>query len=243
MPSHLVLYSVDRLPGGSASEFRIQIPSFSGRGAVALLSASIPNTLYNIYSVNNMIYWTRAATPYSAQFPDAAYSVTDVVAMLPVIMNAVDGAGVYTASYNTATMKLTIISTDATFSLTLSNRTTAAWNELGFQSTTNTAGALTQTADSVIRLDFPPHLYIDIGLPGADVVNTKWVRANYLVPMSNISQYVEVFNSAVSFDQRQCYSLGNGVSSLYVRLLRPDGSVADLNGAEWTFALGIECRE
>lgn len=241
MPSHLVVQSVDRV-SGSASDFRIQIPTFAGCGAVALLSASIPNCLYNIYSVNNLIYWTRAATPYTATIPDGAYSITDILTVLPVLMNAADAGGLYNAAYSSCTMKLTLTSGDATFSLTLSNRTTAAWHELGFQSLVDTAGALSQTGDSVIRLDFPPHLYIDIGLPGADAVNTKWVRANYLVPMTNISQYVEVYNRAASFDQLQCYSLGNGVSSLLVRLHRPDGSLAELNGGEWTFVLGIEIK-
>jgi hypothetical protein len=242
MPTHLVINSADRQSGGTASEFRVSIPSFYGTGLVALLSASIPNTLYNISSAtnNNTIYWSRAATPYSATLSDGAYAVTDLLTALPAAMNNADAGGVYSATYNTVTMKLTITSTDATFSLTLSNRTNAAWNNLGFQSTTNTAGALSQVGDSVIRLDFPAHLYIDISLPGQDVVNTSWVRANYLVPMTNISQYVEVYNRASTFDQLQCYSLGNGVSSLYVRLLRPDGSVAQLNGGEWSFVLGVE---
>lgn len=241
MPSHLVIQSADRL-SGTASEFRVQIPTFAGYGVVALLSASIPNTLYNITVVNNLVYWTRAAVPYSATIPNGAYSVTDLLTALPAAMNNVDTGGVYSATYNTVTMKLTLVSTDPTFSLTLSNQTTAAWKVLGFQSTTNTTAGLIQVADSVIRLDFPPHLYIDIGLPGADVVNTQWVRANYIVPMTNISQYVEVYNRSSTFDQLQCYSLGNGVSSLYVRLCRPDGSIADLNGGEFTFVLGVECR-
>ena len=239
--THLVVQSVDRMIGGSASDFRVEIPTFGGVGRLALLSASIPNTLWNVYEVNDMIYWSRAATPYSAAIPHGAYGVTALVAMLTALMNAVDGAGTYNVAYSPVTMKLTFSSTDATFSLDVANRARAAWNILGFQSTAPLTPALSQTADSVIRLDFPPHLYLDIGLSGQAAVNTRWVRANYIVPMTNISQYVEVYNRAATFDQLQSYTLQSGVSSLHVRLMRPDGTLAELNGAEFVFVLGLEC--
>jgi len=229
------------MPGGSPSDFRVKIPTFGGVGRLALLSASVANTLYNIYEVNEMIYWSRAATPYSASIPHGAYGVTALVAMLTALMNAVDSAGTYNVAYSPVTMKLTFSSTDATFSLDVANRAAAAWDILGFQSAAPLAAALSQTADSVIRLDFPSHLYLDIGLSGQDAVNTRWVRASYIVPMTGISQYVEVYNRAATFDQLQSYTLQSGVSSLRVRLMRPDGTLAELNGGEYTFVLGLEC--
>lgn len=229
--------------GGSPSDFRVAIQTFGGLGRIALLSASIPNTLYNVYEVNDMLYWTRAATPYSVAIPHGAYGVTALVAMLTSLMNGVDAGGLYNVAYSTVTMKLTFASTDTSFSLTVATRTLAAWDILGFQSSTPLTPGITQVADSVIRLDFPSHLYLDIGLPGADVVNTRWVHTNYIIPMSGISQYVEVCNRAATFDQLQPYTLQSGVSSLHVRLMRPDGSLAELNGGEYSFVLGFECPE
>lgn len=240
MPSHLVIQSADRLHGTS-SDFRVQIPSFSGVGRVALLSASIPNTLYNIYDVNDTIYWSRDGDEYSAEIPDGAYGITDLLVVLGTIMETEDPGATYSAAYSPVTMKVSFISDAADFALLLSARLRAAWDVLGFKSTVDTAGGLIHTGDSVLRLDFPSHLYLDIGLPGADAVNTKFIRSNYIVPMTNISQYVEIYNKAATFSQLQCYSLGQGVSSLQVRLFRPDGTLADLNGADFSFVLGIEC--
>lgn len=240
MPKHLLVRSVDR-KHGSADSFFIEIPSFHGPVAVALLSASIPNTLYNIRPGFDTIYWTRAATPYSLTIPAGGWGVDELIVGLELLINGVDAGGVYKVIYTIPTMKLTITSTDATFSLTTSNRTNSAWDALGWQSTTNTAAGIAQVADSVIRLDYPSHLLVDIGLPGAEVVTTTWHRGNFIVPMTKISQYVEVYNRATSFSQLQCYSLGAGVSTLQIRLLRPDGTRVDLNGGEWTMLLGLEC--
>lgn len=236
MPSHLVIQSADRLTG-TASDFRVQIPTFTRCGAVALLSASIPNTLYNVYSTNDYISWHRSGVDYSVQILHGAYGITDLLTMLETQMNDTDAGGIYSASYSTVTMKLRISSGDATFYLRLSEQDNHMWRILGF---TDTIAGEDQTGDSVVRLDFPAHLYLDIGLPGQDAVNTAWTRANYIVPMTNISQYVEVYNRSATFDQLQCYNLGAGVSTLHVRLCRPDGTLADLNGGDFTFVLGIE---
>lgn len=241
MPQHLIIHSADR-SSGTSSDFRVNIPVFKNAGQVALLSASIPNTLYNVFSGRNGISWTRGGVDYSTTITSGAYGVTDLLAVVGAAMLAADGAGGYSVSYTPVTMKLSITSTDASFYLRLAVQTNQMWSTLGFTGTANTAPALTQIADSVIRLDHPSYLMIDISeLPSQDCVNTTWSRGNYIVPMSGISQYVEVYNRNTSFDQLQQYSLGAGVASLRVRLTRPDGTAADLNGAEWTFMIGIQC--
>ena len=240
MPTQLVIQSKDRLPGGSPSEFRVQIPTFAHTGEVALLSATIPNTLYNVYDANDTLSWSRGGTDYSVQIPHGAYGISDILPVLGAMLSGADTGAGYNASYSPVTMKVTLTSTDPTFYLRLSAQTNSIWRILGWTTTTDTAPALTQTGDSVLRLDFPAHLYLDIGLPSANIVNTEWKRSNYIVPMENISQYVQIYNRMETWDQLQCYSLGAGVSSLLVRLMRPDGTLADLNGAEWTCVIGIE---
>ena len=239
MPSHLVIQSADRLTGTS-SDFRVEIPTFARNGKVALLSASIPNTLYNIYSVNDTLSWYDDGEGlHSATLPHGGYGMTDLIAALSEVMEAADPAHTYTISYNPVTMKIKVESSNE-MSLALSEGE-LLWKVLGFTGTTTTFPSYSHIADSVLRLDHPAYLLIDIGLPAADVVVTNWTRANYIVPMENISQYVQVYNRSSTFDQLQCYSLGAGVSTLNVRLMRPDGTLADLNGGDWTFVIGIEC--
>lgn len=239
MPSHLIVNSRDRQQG-KASDFLIQIPPFRGTGRVALLHASIPNTLYNIHSKNHYLSWARNGVDYYLQIPHGAYGITDFVAMLAAQMNVIDSAGGYNCSYSQVTMKLTIESTDATFKLYTGDPIDHCWETIGFTQASDTLPALKQTGDSTIRLDFPAFLLLDIGLPGGDVITTDHHRANYMVPMANISQYIEIYNRAATFDQLQCYSLGAGVNCLRVRLMKPSGELCDLNGAEFSFVLGIE---
>ena len=237
-PAHLVVQSADR-QSGSSSDFRVQIPTFSRCGSVALLSASIPNTLYNINETNDTLSWYNVETLKTATIPHGAYGVTDLIAVLTEYMNDADPGNTYTVSYSPVTMKITVDADPEQISLALSEGD-ALWRVLGFTAGITTYPSYSHTGDSVLRLDFPAYLYIDIGLPAADVVNTAWTRANYIVPMENISQYVQVYNRSATFDQLQCYSLGAGVSTLNVRLMRPDGTLADLNGGDWSFVLGIE---
>lgn len=237
--SHLVVQSSDRLTGTSC-DFRVEIPTFARNGKVALLSASIPNTLYNIYNVNDTLSWYDYSEGlHSTTIPHGAYGMTDLIATLSEYMEAADPAHTYTVSYNPVTMKIKIESSDQ-ISLGLSEGD-ALWKILGFTSGLTTYPSYTHVGDSVLRLDHPAYLLIDIGLPAADVVVTNWTRANYIVPMENISQYVQVYNRSATFDQLQQYDLGAGVSTLNVRLMRPDGTLADLNGSNWSFVLGIEC--
>ena len=95
MPSHLVIQSADR-QSGTSDDFRVQIPTFSRAGSVALLSASIPNTLYNIYSVNDTLNWLNVEDLKTATMPHGAYGVTDLILALQEAMNAADLDNTYT---------------------------------------------------------------------------------------------------------------------------------------------------
>jgi hypothetical protein len=68
---YLLIQSSDRM-SGTADDFLIKIPPLMGVGQVSLLSASIPNTLYNITATNNTSYWTWGGT-LSATIPAGAY--------------------------------------------------------------------------------------------------------------------------------------------------------------------------
>jgi hypothetical protein len=55
---HLLIQSVDRI-SGTTNNFTVKIPLLMSVGQVSLLSASIPNTIYNSTAFNNTIYWTQ----------------------------------------------------------------------------------------------------------------------------------------------------------------------------------------
>ena len=246
--SQLIIYSEDRI-SGTASDFTIEIPVMSNSHTIALLSAHIPNTLYNIYDGGGAarydeLVWQRNAIDYTAYLTSGAYAITDLVSHIATVMLATDAAGGYTCSYSPVTMKLTIASTDATFYLKTATNSNL-WRTLGWTynttTPTDTAPAMSQTGDMVVRLDFPPHLFIDIGLPSANCVTTGWKRTNFVISMTNVSQYVEVYNRNDTFDQLQSVCGHPGINTLKIRLTKPDGELCELNGAEWSMQIGIEC--
>ncbi len=238
MATQLIIQSKDR-EHGTPNDFHIEIPTFRRDGYIVLLSASIPNTLYNVDGKNHTISWSRGGVPYTTTIPHGAYGITNFVLALTAAFGAADPGASYQVVYSEVTMKLTILC-DAPISLSLASVEGHLWSVMGFAGT-NTSPALSHTGSMVVRLDFPSHLYIDIGLPGAATANTSWFSSNFAIPMTNISQYVEVYNRAVSWDQYQHFSVGSGRSYFRIRLYKPDGTLAETNGAEWSMTIGLEC--
>jgi hypothetical protein len=235
---HLLIQSVDRI-SGTTDDFTVKIPPLMSVGQVSLLSASIPNTMYNITALNNTIYWTRGGA-LSTTLSAGAYSMTDLCLALATAMDVADGIETYTVSYSPSTMKISIICT-AAYLLTCTSMTTSIWYELGFNTDADTGSATSHTADNVLWLDFPPYILISINeISSAEAATTANFCANFCVSMSHNSQYVEVFNENSNFVNQQLYTLGAGLNSFHVRLQRPDGTSADLNGGDWSMLLSIQ---
>jgi hypothetical protein len=144
---HLLIQSVDRI-SGTADNFIVKIPPLTDVGQVSILSASIPNTLYNITALNNTIYWTQGGALLTT-LPAGAYSVTNFCLALATAMDAADRVETYQVSYSPTTMKISIICT-AAFVLRCSVTALAMWYEIGFDTTANTGFATSYTADNVL---------------------------------------------------------------------------------------------
>ena len=154
----LLIQSKDRI-SGTASDFIIQVPSMTKVREVNLVSASIPNTIYNITAANNTIYWNAGSGPLSATISPGAYSVTLLTVALTTAMTAAN-PNEYSVSYNYTTMKISI-DCDVNISLTCTNTTNAIWDVIGFAAV-DRASAASHTADDVVRLDFPSYLMVGI---------------------------------------------------------------------------------
>ena len=234
----ILIQSKDRI-SGSAERFIVRVPPFHDITGVSLLAATIPNTLYNIDSSNNVVYWDRGGA-LMATLPPGAYSITSLMVMLGSLMSAADGAFSYTIAYSETTMKLTI-STTAAFSLSVDNQDFALWTVLGWGGqTAPTAAALSHTAPAVVRLDFPNQLLINLGewCP-ANLASTANIRSNFVVCMDHDSQYVMTHKQLTSFDNGADYTTRNGLTTMQVALTDPDGLLVDLNGSEWSMVLRV----
>jgi hypothetical protein len=235
---HLLIQSVNWM-SGTTGDYIVKIPPLMGIRQVSLLSASIPNTLYNITATNNTIYWTRGGA-LSAIIPVGAYSVTNLCLVLVTTMDSADGVETYQVSYSPVTMKISIICT-TTMVLTCTSTTNFMWYEIGFNTTVDTGSATLHTADNVLQLDFPTFVLISISkISSAEAATTANFRMNFCISMSHNSQYVEVFNKNSNFVNCQLYTLGMGINSMWVRLQHPNGTSAGLNGRDWSMLLNIQ---
>lgn len=235
---YLLVDSANRV-SGTGGNFIVRTPPIQHIHKVSLISASIPNCLYNITPQNFRIYWNRAGAK-TALIDPGAYSVGALVAAISTAMETADPAQTYNVSYSETTMKITI-TCNAIFSLTCTNTTQALWDVLGFITTANTPLGLSLEADEVLRLDFPPYLIISISeFSPAEVATTYNTRGNFIVSMGTNSQYIEVYNHRNTYDNVSDYTARNGINALVVKLLQPDGSDVDLNGANWSMLLGFE---
>jgi hypothetical protein len=142
---HLLIQSVDQMLD-ITDDYVVKIPPLMGVGQVSLLSASIPNTLYNITATNNTIYWTRGGT-LSATIPISAYSITDLCLALVTTMDSANRVETYQVSYSPTTMKISIICTAVTV-LTCTSTTNSMWYEISFDTTANT-GSVTRTQQAI----------------------------------------------------------------------------------------------
>ena len=235
---HLLIQSRNRV-AGVPDDFIVQIPPITELKGANLLSASIPNTIYNVTSANNTLYWTRGGARTASLSP-GAYDYDTLADALKTAMDTADGTETYTISFSDITMKVTISCT-AAFSLICTNTTSAMWYIIGFTTLADTPLATSQTANGVLRLDFPAYLLISVKelciTPTATTANT---RASYAVSMSGNSQYVEVFNVNNNYENPSGYTSLSNLSSLSITLRQPDGSRADLNGGDWSMLLGLD---
>jgi hypothetical protein len=235
---HLLIQSVDRMLG-TTDDYVVKIPPLMGVGQVSLLSASIPNTLYNIIATNNTIYWTWGGA-LSTTLPVGAYSVTDLCLALATAIDSANGVETYQVSYSPTTMKISIICTTATV-LTCTSTTNSMWYEIGFDTTADSSSATLHIADNILRLDFPPFVLISISdISSTEAATTANFRMNFCVSMFYNSQYVEVFNENSNFVNCQLYTLGTGINNIRVRLQCPDRTSASLNGGDWSMLLNIQ---
>ena len=231
----LLIQSKDRI-SGTASDFVIQVPPMTRVREVNLVSASVPNTIYNI-TTNNTIYWDAGSGPLSATIAPGAYSVTALTAALTTAMISAD-ANEYSVSYNYTTMRITT-ECDVAISLICSNTTNAIWDVIGFLAVDRVSAA-SHTANKVLQLDFPAYLMVGISeLASARAVSTSGYRGNFVVPMTVNSQYLELYNHKSSYDNESDYSAGVTLSRLSIRLRNPDGEEISLNGGEWSCLISI----
>jgi len=141
------------LTTGSENDLQIQF-GFTVRKIkrVSLQRFSIYNTLYNVTSANNYLYWETEAsadtfTGHSGSIPVGYYTPATLATAVQTVMNKSDTSQTYTVTYNAASYKITI--SGSAYSIFISvNSTNTGMMTVGFPYGYSTI-AQTQTASNI----------------------------------------------------------------------------------------------
>lgn len=238
--------SQDRVAGGTSSSFTVQFNNsdryFTGVTKVALLSAIIPNTIYNIRTgINDQVVWlTNGSVAKNYQIPAGFYSITQLLSNIQTGMNAAD-ANTYVLSYSTTTYLVNVSGT-LSFTLTFGSSTlssTSCWRELGFTQV-DTAKATSQTATNVFNLIQPYFLFIKIKELGTNVQSTVLGDfSTFTIPCDVNGFNVIDYRTEEYYDQCIYYSSPVTTSQLTIQLFLSNQEPANLNGSEWYMNLEV----
>lgn len=224
----------------SSSDFEIQaLQGITGK-QFRLVEVDMPNTFYNIRAgVNNSFQLVRAGTPYNLQITPGFY---DINGLLSAIQSAFDLwiPGELLCTYNSETGITRIITSSATnFEINFGTySSTTMWYELGFLPQ-NYTGDNEYFSTYPPRLSEPMRAYISIEALGSNVMTDRGVRATYVATIDVNSTEIVVQTEADSYEQIVELSQPQYVSNWRVRLFDGNGSLLDLNGADWQMVLQV----
>jgi len=220
-PHHIVINSKDRLFGNSSS-FEVQFAqSLVNVKSLKLLSASIPNSSYNINSTNNIIY----VNGNPVGIPIGSYNTSNLPS---TIQTALNGAGlgiIFTVTYSDTTLKLTI-SGSVAFSITAGANSI---NDLiGFLP----AGPLLSiTGTDILDLSGEQYYYLII-----DVFNNNIKSSNikdygaYVIPSSVSSGGISQFR--MNTDYPAIETTTSNINKMNIAIKTYNGRYVDFNGAD-----------
>ena len=220
-PKNIVITSKDRM-FGTSSNFEIQfVQSLINVHHMKLLSASIPNSGYNINSTNNIIY----VNGNPVVIPIGSYNTSNLPS---TIQTALNGAGlgiVFTVTYSDITLKLTI-SGSVAFSITTGANTI---NDLiGFLP----AGPLLSiTGTNILDLSGDQYYYLIIDVFNNDIKSSN-IRdyGAYVIPSNVSSGGISQFR--MNTDYPAIETTTSNINKMNIAIKTYNGRYVDFNGAD-----------
>lgn len=239
-PKHLLIRSKDRNFGGSTSNFVVNLPdAIYNLEGISLLSVSLSNTIYNVTTLNNKIYYTDTSGSYVTTLVPGSYNILTLKNALQLQMSA-DSGNTYTVEYSSISMKLTF-TCNLPFSI-LGNEINSMNYIIGTSEALDTPTALSNEMSNVVRLDFPSFLHIIINeVPEKKSYSTNNISSNFLCVLQQNSQSLEIFNRNVTYNLNNCYE-GRNLTRLSIRILKDEIDLNEtdlLNGADISILLGL----
>ena len=224
----------------STTEFKIDLGSFDGGiKSATLISAEIPNTEYVFTSDNNVITFNEGGGNLTATITPGTYNISDLISEIDTRLNAA-GALTYTTTFSDITKKITLSAT-GNFNVLWTFTDDNPASLLGF--TVDLGGSSSYTAPNSINIAGENSYFIamrDLNLTGT-LGGQNMIGYTYKVPI-NVG-YGDVCFYSSETGLLQPFRQDNNrflQPIMFIQLLKYDGSVVDLQGADWSFTVLIE---
>ena len=239
--TYLEIKSTDRVAGSiSSTNYRVTLPtSIVNIKKVTLISASIPNVIYNISTAlgNNRISWVQGVGSFSAIIPDGNYTTTTLATQLAASMNAQDSNN-YQFAFSTTTFNTTVWGNLA-FQLLFSAANTAGMAKvLGFNPVDTSAGTST-TGSKAWNLSQPYTYYLSISQFGVPAMTSGNEACTFLLTNNANSGDLINFSLGEQFLNRVETKLPS-LQAFDVALKTTKNVYVDLMNLDWSFTLLIE---
>lgn len=243
----ILVRSTDRLASSASSnsfECKFQEPI---EGYYVLRWATIPNSLYNVTSSNNQIYFIESTVSYVGTIEPGNYTGKTLATAIETAMDAVSPV-VHTVFFNPITGKLSVFVGVGTVGFEFgSNTLNTAAKVMGFADADVAEAANVEGVKSVF-LGYPLSLGIQFTASstvnfktaggqyrttpsGAQAWETKTSGAQLIIPL--LASY-GVYNFNSSDVHRQVFHVKAGRKVMRFSIIDPGtNAVVDLNGGEW----------
>lgn len=229
----LNISSRDRI-SGDTNDFLVNIVQggFNGAKSVRLQSCTIPKSIYNINSSNN-VFQINDGGVQTVTLTPGNYTIGQLMVELKTQLDAAS-ANTYTCTYDNIAMRVTIASTGATSYLFSQG---GPWRELGFDEA-DTASLVSVTGTNTPMLYWPLSVFILVDKFPLGGYNSNNGRYTFRVPMNvnsaDILNYEPMHEQIIYFG-----GCGGSIGQIRVTLSYSDGSLIDLGNADWEMVLKI----
>lgn len=236
----ITLNSKDRVAttSGTSSDFLVKINNPPKNvSQVCLREVIIPNSIYNINSTNNMLYFEIGFTGVSFMpVPSGNYTAISLVAKLNEIFT---GFGVaVSVTYNSSNNKytftyLSLLHLYFGYPNTLSD--VLGFNNINYNNTID--GTITSPKAGSLNSIYSLYIIVkELGTPNS---NSKNLHYTFKISLNANTETIMYQESKIYYDQK--VQLTNVVNSnlgdYSVRLVYDDGSLVDLNGLNWEITM------
>jgi hypothetical protein len=222
----------------SSSNFTVSLPTLDQRyNRVAIVSASIPKTYYNIAAPYNVLILTEGKTNTTITVPPANYSFNSFASTLSTLLTAASTASItYTATPQLATGRMLIASNSAAFSTITIPGTSNLYKNLG-----------TPFNSAITINNVTPYTSADVCTFTINVIliTSSLVRSSGMQGLpSNILQIININNqqnfSSIAYDNfNTLYNSRPATvsTSATFTITDIDGTILDLNGIPCNFSV------